>query len=302
MERRNFIKKTAITTVGLTALGTKLFASDTDIKTARELNDFLRSLYTVKEPSVDRIIVGNPETRITKVGTCWTPFIQTLKDAKKQGINTLVVHEPTFYTHWDLDGVDKMTQEMSNLAKEEYEETIEKKKKWILDNEMVIIRNHDVMDIIKDFGMPFALGQAIGFTNEDIVRSKDYYNVYKIEEDTALNVAKRISDALKSLGQPGVKFYGDEERMVSTVGLGTGYFCDPKSLKDLDPDLNIAIDDTMRAWEQPYFAADTGNPLVVINHGTSEDSGMRLLCEFLNKNINKIEFTHFEQGCAYKWI
>ncbi|MEN8156711.1 MAG: Nif3-like dinuclear metal center hexameric protein, partial [Bacteroidota bacterium] len=286
----------------LSVLGTKIFASDKSIKTAGELNDFLRSLYTVIEPSVDRIIIGNPETIITKVGTCWMPFMQTLKEAKKQGINTLIVHEPTFYTHWDLDGIDELTQGMSKLAKDEYEESIKKKKKWIEDNNMVIIRSHDVMDIVKDFGMPFALGQAIGFTNADIVRSKNYFNVYAIEKDKAINVAKRISDALKSLGQPGVKFYGNENRMVSTVGVGTGYICDPILSKDLNPDLSVAIDDTMRAWIQPYLAADTGNPLVVINHGTSEDSGMRLLSEFLNKNVKNIEFTHFEQGCAYKWI
>lgn len=302
MIRRDFLSKTTLTTAATAFLGPKLFASDTSIKTAGELNEFLRSLHKVNEPSVDRIIIGDPETKITKVGTCWMPFMHTLKKAKELGINTLVVHEPTFYTHWDLDEKDKFLQGMPQPAKEEYLTTIDKKKKWIEQNKMVIIRSHDVLDIVKDFGIPFSLGQALGFTNEDIVRSKDYFNVYKIKEDKAIRVAKRISDALKPLGQPGVKFYGDTERMVSSIGVGTGYNCDPKYSKDLYPDLSVAIDDTMRAWTQPYLAADTGNPLVVINHGTSEDTGMKLLCDFLNKNIKDVEFMYLQQGCVYKWV
>jgi len=58
----------------------------------------------------------------------------------------------------------------------------------------------------------------------------------------------------------------------------------------------------MRAWTQPYLAADTGTPLVVINHGTAEDPGMRLLSEFLNNAINGIDFSHLEQGCVYEWV
>ena len=47
---------------------------------------------------------------------------------------------------------------------------------------------------------------------------------------------------------------------------------------------------------------DTGKPLVVINHGTSEEMGMRLINDYLNRNIPSIEFIHISQGCTYKWI
>ena len=46
---------------------------------AIDVNDYLRSLCDVKEPSVDRIIIGDPNTRVTKIGTCWMPYWKTLK-------------------------------------------------------------------------------------------------------------------------------------------------------------------------------------------------------------------------------
>ena len=176
------------------------------------------------------------------------------------------------------------------------------KRKWIEENEMVIIRSHDVPDILKGFGIPFALGHQLGYKNEDIERSGDYYNVYRVEADTAWNVARNIASSLMVLNQPGVAFYGDRDRMVSTVGLGTGCICDPMQYQELNPDLSIAIDDTVRTWIQTTFAEDTGNPLVVINHGTSEEAGMRMLNQHLAKNIPDIEFVHLNQGCTYRWI
>ena len=269
---------------------------------AADLQLYLRGLYPVPEPSVDRIVIGDPETRIQKVGTCWQPYFRTLKEAGALGVNLLIVHEPTFYTHWDLDQEDSFTQSIPSPAGEKYLEAIRKKQQWILEHEMVIIRSHDVPDILKGFGIPFALGQALGYEPGDLIASKDYYNVYRVAPDTAWNVARKIANSLMVLNQPGVAFYGDKERIVSSVGLGTGCICDPMAYQDLGPDLIIAIDDTVRTWTQTTFAEDTGDPLVVINHGTSEEMGMRLLNQHLSKNVPGMEFIHFNQGCTYRWV
>jgi putative NIF3 family GTP cyclohydrolase 1 type 2 len=299
MIRRDFIIKT-----GLASMAYGLNASDNveDIITAGDLQKYLRSLHPVSEPSVDRIIIGDPATRIKKGGTAWTPYFKTLKNAVSQGINVLVVHEPTFYMHWDLDKKGENFFSTPSPANEQYLEALETKKKWIESNGLVIIRSHDVPDILKSFGIPFGLGQKLGLKNENIIRSKDYYNVYKIEKEKAANVAKNIADKLKDFNQPGVAFYGDPNRIVSTIGLGTGCISDPQQYAELNADLHIGIDDTIRTWIQTTFAEDTGRPLVVINHGTSEEMGMRLLNEHLNKHITSVEFIHISQGCSYSWI
>jgi putative NIF3 family GTP cyclohydrolase 1 type 2 len=142
----------------------------------------------------------------------------------------------------------------------------------------------------------------LGFAEGDIVRSKPYYNVYRIEPKPAVEVARSIARKLADLRQPGVAFYGDKNRLVDSVGVGTGCFSDPIEFMDLAPGLFIAIDDVVRTWTQTVFARDTGHPLVVINHGTSEEAGVRLLSEHLKKTYPERKVFHFAQGCGYEWV
>jgi putative NIF3 family GTP cyclohydrolase 1 type 2 len=310
MERGHFIKSTALTAVGMSLMSKStaiesLFSQnpfDIRIGTAGELNAFLRSLVEVDEPSVDRIIIGDPETKIKKIGTCWLPGWNTLKQAALLGINVMVVHEPAFYTHWDLDDITNDFYRAPEHARKQYIELLKEKKMWILDNKMVIIRCHDVLDKIGKFGIPYALGAALGFSEEHLKSQTTYYNVYEMKPMKAIDAAHLIAQKLKSLNQPGVAFYGDENYMVSSVGVGTGCICDPMQFSNLNPDMYIAISDIVRTWIQTSFANDSGIPLVVIDHGTAEESGMRLLSELLQKQINSFETVHFQQGCTYKWI
>lgn len=270
--------------------------------TAEDLNTYLRSIISVKEPSVDRIIIGDPKTKVDKIGTAWMPYWKTLREAKEKGVNVLIVHEPTFYTHWDLEAENSDFLGAPSPAKNNYSEIRDEKKKWILDNKMVIIRCHDVLDKIPGWGIPFALGNGLGFKNESIIRSKTYYNVYKTNPTPAIDIAKTIAKKLKKINQPGIAFYGDENYEVRSVGLGTGCICDPLQYSELSPDLFIGIDDTIRTWIQTTYAEDSGKPLIVINHGTSEEFGMRSLNDHLQTTFEDIEVLHINQGCGYKFV
>jgi putative NIF3 family GTP cyclohydrolase 1 type 2 len=307
MKRKDFIRMTALTGGYFAASGMakadSISASETAAGlSAAELQKFLVSLTQLKPRTVDRFIIGAPETKIKKLGTCWMSDWKTCRKAVESGVNVLVTHEPTFYTHWDLDEKSGDYYSSPEFTRNLYLEQVEKKKKWINDNGLVIIRNHDTMDALKDKGIPFALGNFLGFENGDIVRSRTYYNVYRLESQPAAVYAKKVAAKLAELGQPGVEFYGDPGRVISSVGVGTGCICDPMEFADLKPDLFIAIDDVVRTWTQTTYASDTGEPLVVINHGTSEEMGMRMLNKIIKQKFPELETIHFNQGCTYNWI
>ena len=270
--------------------------------TAGDIHKHLRSLIEVKEPSVDRIIIGDPGTSVKKIGTAWMPYWDTLKKAIEKGVNLMVVHEPTFYTHWDLDASKGDYFDAPSPARENYFSQRDLKKNWIEKNGMVIIRCHDVLDKMPGWGIPYSLGQGLGFSNDQIVRSKTFYNIYSIDSQPAGEVARKISIKLKEVGQPGIAFYGDENYRVSTVGLGTGCICDPLEYSELAPDMFIGIDDTIRTWIQTTYAQDTGKPLLVINHGTSEEFGVRSLNLHLKTTYPDHEVIRFPEGCSYRWI
>ncbi len=309
MNRRNFVSSAGLGAIYATIPGNKMFAAErvpgrsgNQCITAGEVNRYLRSLCEVSEPSVDRIIIGDPDTPVKKIGTAWMPYWSTLKEAVKQGVNVLVVHEPTFYDHWDLSNNPWNSIESPSPGQQEMQETIDKKIKWITENGLVIIRCHDVWDKIPDIGIPYAFGNALGFDNEDIIRKDTYYNVYRTNPEPAIDVARMIASKLEGVGQPGVAFYGEENHMVRTVGVGTGCICNPVEFMHLSPDLFIAIDDSVQTWVETTWAEDTGKPLVVVNHGTSEEFGIKLLNEHLKNAFREYEVLHYKQGCTYKWV
>lgn len=282
--------------------GARSRTSDTEPPRAKDVAEWLRAIVPVDEPSVDRIVIGDPETVVSGIGTCWLPYRETCERAVREGVNLLVVHEPTFYTHWDLDEKSPDLFAASAAGRKAYLEAVAAKKRWILDNRLVVIRCHDVLDKVGGWGIPFAFGEVLGFRAEDIVRSRPYYNVYRIVPRPAVEVARGIAARLAGFRQPGVAFYGDRARVVGTVGVGTGCYCDPIEFMDLAPDLFIALDDIVRTWTQTVFARDTGRPLVVINHGTSEEAGVRALSARLKKAYAELKVVHYAQGCGYEWI
>ena len=76
MKRRNFIITTGLASM---SLGMKTIGIKKEITTAGDIHEYLRGLYSVRENSVDQIIIGDPDTKIKKVGTCWMGYSKPLK-------------------------------------------------------------------------------------------------------------------------------------------------------------------------------------------------------------------------------
>lgn len=304
MKRNEFLKLTGLTFgASLVSNPFDLFANEPAKvpTTAEELSRYMLSMAPERNPTVDRVIVGDPNTKIIKAATCWMPYWDTLRKAKNEGANVIVAHEPTFFTHWDLN--EKQGDYYRNpAAQAEYLKWVEKKMDWILENKLVIVRNHDSIDQVMDFGMSAALGKVLGLGPGDILRQEKYYTVFKLQPIKAGVFAKNISKILGEFGQPGVGFYGDEDRMIQSIGIGTGNASDPIQFAHMNPDMYLVINDAFRTWSHGEFATDSGTPMVIIDHGTSEEHGMRLLQQHLRTKFPEMDIVHLEQGCSYKWI
>ena len=169
MKRRKFVRTAGLGALGASFAGTQIMANkstSTNMKklTAEDVNKHLRSLIEVREPSVDKIIIGDPRTTVEKIGTAWMPYWKTLKQAVSDGVNVLIVHEPTFYAHRDLEAEEWLQIDNPSAGQQQYLELRDEKANWIRENGFVIIRCHDVWDKFPDIGIPYAFGQALGFS------------------------------------------------------------------------------------------------------------------------------------------
>jgi putative NIF3 family GTP cyclohydrolase 1 type 2 len=277
---------------------------------AQELHAWLRTLHAVPEPSVDRIVVGDGAIVVRGVAVMWMPTWAALRAAHAKGLNVVIAHEPTFYTHFDLDGFEAAWAELPAVAREAVTATGAAKRRWIEEHGMVVIRCHDVLDT-----MPGGVVDCLvaGLTREsaaelrldvaEVTEPAPRYRVARLKEPTrAGEVARRLAVAFGKIGQPGVAFYGDADRMVRSLGLGTGYGNDPWKHLAHGAEMALAIDDRIKSWTEPVWAEDAGYPLVVVNHGTSEEWGVRRLAEIVAAAHPQLRVELIAQGCGYRWI
>jgi len=278
------------------------------IKTVAELHQFLNALHELPSPTVDRLIIGDPDIKVAKVATCWMPELARIKKAYELGANVVVAHEPTFYAHHDLfdTGQPKEYERLfsrtgKRAAYDAYTAAVEEKKRWIEEHGMAVIRCHDAMDHVPGFGMPYALGECMGLCEADVMKKEYGYNVYKTPAKTAGEVAKAIAAGLKSVNCPGVCLYGDPDRAVRAIGMGAGCYSDPIEYMETGADMYVALHDTVRTWVQTVFSNDSGLPLIVIDHSVSEEWGMRKLAEFIGANTDR-ECVFLPGSPGYAWV
>jgi putative NIF3 family GTP cyclohydrolase 1 type 2 len=219
------------------------------------------------------------------------PYSSTLREAAALGVNTVVTHEPTFYDHFEL---------RNQTAHPRYEAAKAAKQQLIAELGLTILRCHDVWDAIPEVGVPFEWGRFLGL--RELVRSERYLNVYRVESQTALSFAQYFAGKTQTAGQGTVEFYGDASRMISTVGIGTGCCSDALALYDLGADLAVSVDDIARAWIVGEYCHDTGNPMIVVNHGVSEDCAMGSLCDAVRGLLPGMPVHRLRQGASYREV
>ncbi len=269
-----------------------LFLSDKTVMTARELNEALHGLWPHcdQAKTVDRVIAGDPEQTVTGIAVCWMPYSDTLEAAARLGANTVVAHEPTFFDHFELRNSPGHPRLCA--AKRE-------KQQLIAELGLSIIRCHDVWDAIPKIGVPFRWGAFLGLT--DLVSSKRYLNVYRVERQPAVEFARFLAGRTARAGQHTVEFYGDPDRLVEFIGIGTGCCSEAMDLYELGADLAVTVDDIARAWVIGEYCHDTGNPLIVVNHGVSEACAMDSLAETLRK-LTDVPVHLIKQGASYREV
>jgi hypothetical protein len=132
------------------------------------------------------------------------------------------------------------------------------------------------------------------------------WNRYRVLRVTpavsAQEMAQRLAARFGELGQPGLAFYGDPQRRVSRLGLGTGYGCEPWRFVELGAEMGVTIDDRIKTWCEGEWADDSGYPLAVAHHGVTEEWGVRRLAEMLTGQWQPLPVRLIPQGFTARWM
>ncbi|MFC1541034.1 Nif3-like dinuclear metal center hexameric protein [Candidatus Latescibacterota bacterium] len=292
ISRRHFVYGVSTVAAGFAAVPLSSAQTDKPI-TAGDINRYLNSLGTDWvdfNDSVDGFDTGSPETVVKGIAVAWTPYNRTLEKAAGLGCNIFVTHETPFYEH---------RKEIEHTFYPY--EAIEKKRAFIKQLDITIIRCHDVWDQYPDIGIPRAWGTFLNLGEP--VDGEGWLYVYDGNGLPAATVARKIAARTALRGQSGVQFFGDENRPVHRIALGCGAITPiDRYMKELDADFAICSDDGINCRKYGTFAADTGYPIVVINHAVTEDYGMTLLSDRLKEIFPGVPVHNIKQNCLFKII
>ena len=247
-----------------------------------------------RENTVDKIIIGDPEKEIKNIAVTWMSTFDAVKEAVAAGTDMLITHEPTFWQH---------TNELETMDKDGFDGIGCKKKSYIEESGIVILRCHDVWDKMPDIGIPWAWGRFLGFTSAPAAVSEDkYLHRYDISPVPLQTFAESVAAKTASLGESVIQVCGEPNQLVSRIGIGTGCACDPLEMFKLGCDAAIVCDDGTSYWHDIQPAKDAGFPVIRVNHGTSEEPGMIELVNYIKKVFPDITCRHLPHGCCYRQV
>lgn len=237
--------------------------------------------------TVDTLKCGAPDTEVTRVAVSMFATPEVIRKAHMLGANLLIVHEPTFYDHFDhLLPDDPVTA----------------KKRELLENcNITLYRYHDyphsaIPDLICA-GVVDAMG-----LEADIIHS-DFKDLVRIRLRTPMTATELEAHLRKTLGLCHIKVSGTRNLPATGLSLMCGT---PGGVFDefRNPDCEILLTGEACEWQLGEYARDASQlgfhkTLMVLGHIGSERDGMKLVAELLQKELPAIKTTYIECGEVY---
>ena len=238
--------------------------------------------------SCDTCKAGDPDQEVTKVAVSMFATPDVVRAAKAWGAQLLIVHEPTYYNHYDRHADEKIENE---------------KRKVIEDSGMTVYRYHDhphatEPDIIAA-GMlrQFNLKGTIEYTNVfDLVR------VHLDEPMTPVELAKQIE---RNCNIKHLRICGAANTPCTVVsgmfGTPGGVFEELKSDK-----CEILLTGEACEWSLGEYARDCAQlgykkALIIMGHIGSERDGMLYTADLLKEMHPELDVQYFECGEVYTY-
>jgi putative NIF3 family GTP cyclohydrolase 1 type 2 len=224
---------------------------------------------------VDGFKAGSPGTVVRGIGTTMMATFDALKSAARQGLNLVVTHEPTYWSHPDtLTDLQDDPLHLKKLA-------------FLQAHDMAVFHFHDNWHALKPIdGINYGTQQLMGWTT---YRHPDNQRLFTLPPTTLGALA---ADFAGKMNARTLRVVGDPALPVSTVYESWGYCSAYPGITFLDSAdvlvIGEAQDWDLIAYVQDLVAIGEKKALIILGHVKSEQWGMRYCADWLKGFVPEV--------------
>lgn len=233
-----------------------------------------------REQTVDNLIEGTPETPVKGIATLMMATLDGLRRATARGMNLVITHEPTYFTHQDR--VEPIQGDALYRLKRDF----------IRQHNLAIFHFHDHWHGRRPDGIATGMIRALGWEkNADPEHPKLFtFNGEPLATFARTMAAKLNIRTMRVLGDPRLPV----RRVLASWG-NVGLMHGIPYVAQAD----VIIVGETHEWElveyiQDAIAAGQPKALIVLGHFVSEQAGMKYCAEWLGPFIPEVPVAFVE--------
>ncbi len=233
----------------------------------------------------DQFLHGDPEMEVEGMATAWIATESAVRTAAAKGLNLFITHEQFDLQRYREDPLGR--------------EVVEAKHDLLDELGITVLRCHDTWDRMPEVGIPDAWAAHLGFDTEPRP-VESFYRLCLLGQCTVEDAARKVLERVRELGQDTVLMFGEPEREVSRMAVGTGAITHLPSMQRLDADLLLATDDGINTEAALLWALERDVPVLIVNHATAEKPGMKAMAGYLREQFPELP-AEFIDNPEYPW-
>lgn len=255
--------------------------------------EIMEDLFSLSQPmgdmrTCDTLKAGDPQAEVSKVAVSMFATADVIRSAKDWGAQLLIVHEPTYYNHWDDHA-------------EDFFETC--KRRLVESSGLTLYRFHDhphrtAPDII-------TTGEIRCLGLDCTPEQTDVFDLTRLHLHTPMTPRQLAAHIERTLGIAHVRIAGAADAPCTCLSLMVGT---PGGLEQelLRPGTEIILTGEICEWslgERVRDAAQLGyrKAILVLGHIGSERDGMKYTARLLQQRQPQLEVRYFECGEVYTY-
>lgn len=241
-----------------------------------------------RDQTVDRIVAGSPDIQVQGIATTMMATLDVFQRAQAAGLNLIITHEPTYYSHQDT--TEPFTSDPTYGFKAEF----------LRKHKMAAFRFHDHWHARKPDGIAFGMMRELGW--EKYVDAQ-HPRQFHLPSTSLADFAKEMQTKLKIRT---MRVIGDPRLTIKNAAASWGYASQfPVTTLFAQPDVDVFIVGETREWEiveyaQDAISAGAKKALIVLGHVVSEQAGMKYCAEWLKTFIPEVP-VQFVQAVEPFW-